>query len=370
MSGPQCCSNPPTLNPNSGAGHVEKLAGLDTYVSGSPETKLTILLISDVFGYEAPILRSLADKVAAAGYYVVVPDFLYGDPLVLDNPDKPLPVWLKEHGPDKGFEDAKRVIEELRSKGYSAIGAAGFCWGAKVVVELSKFALIEAAVLLHPSFVTVEDINDGKVPISILGAEIDHLSPPALVKKFEETLNAKPEVDAYVKIFPKVSHGWTVRYNLEDAEAVKSADEAHQNMLEWFAKLDPRDSAMYTLEVFGTIWIREKGGSRSAQYDTVLADTFKDGYLMVADEYASDCHRSPVLSFNQREDNIIEICEECNLRKYCLEDETCNVVQIALFESEGLVLNLIRQGDAGRQIRNTCMRWRGTPVQSGAPNTT
>ncbi|KAK9992474.1 hypothetical protein SO802_027459 [Lithocarpus litseifolius] len=49
MSGPQCCSNPPTLNPNAGAGHVEQLGGLSTYVSGSPNSKLAILLISDVY---------------------------------------------------------------------------------------------------------------------------------------------------------------------------------------------------------------------------------------------------------------------------------------------------------------------------------
>lgn len=236
MSGPQCCSNPPTLDPNSGAGHVEKFAGLDTYISGSPDSKLSILLISDVFGYDAPNLRKLADKVAAAGYYVVVPDFLYGEPFDTENTERPIYVWLKDHGTDKGFEDAKRVIQELRGKGFSTIGAAGFCWGAKVVVELSKFALIQAAVLLHPSFCTVDDIKDVKVPISILGAEIDQMSPPVLVKQFEEALNAKPEVDAFVKIFPKVSHGWTVRYNAEDPEAAKPADEAHHNMLEWFGK--------------------------------------------------------------------------------------------------------------------------------------
>lgn len=33
-----------------------------------------------------------------------------------------------------------------------------------------------------------------KVPIAILGAEIDQLSPPALLKQFEEILAAKPEV--------------------------------------------------------------------------------------------------------------------------------------------------------------------------------
>ena len=41
---------PPTLNRNAGAGHVEQLGGLSTYVSGSPNSKLAILLISDVYG--------------------------------------------------------------------------------------------------------------------------------------------------------------------------------------------------------------------------------------------------------------------------------------------------------------------------------
>lgn len=42
--------------------------------------------------------------------------------------------------------------------------------------------------------------------------------------------------DCYVKLFPEVSHGWTIRYKIEDAMAVKAADESHQILLEWFAK--------------------------------------------------------------------------------------------------------------------------------------
>ena len=41
---------------------------------------------------------------------------------------------------------------------------------------------------------------------------------------------------SFVKIFPKVSHGWTVRYKPDDAEEVKAAEEAHQDLLNWFAK--------------------------------------------------------------------------------------------------------------------------------------
>jgi len=105
-----------------------------------------------------------------------------------------------------------------------------------VVVELAKVHEIQAAVLLHPSLITVDDIKDVKCPISILGAEIDKLSPPELLKQFEQVLSANSGVDHVVKIFPGVAHGWAVRYSDEDAAAVSSADEALQDMSHWFNK--------------------------------------------------------------------------------------------------------------------------------------
>ncbi|CAK9318595.1 unnamed protein product [Citrullus colocynthis] len=99
MSGPQCCSNPPTTNPSSRAGHLEQLAGLNSYVTGSPDSKIAVILITDVFGYEASLLRKLADEVAAAGFFVVVPDFFKGDPYVPDDANRPIRVWFQDHEP-------------------------------------------------------------------------------------------------------------------------------------------------------------------------------------------------------------------------------------------------------------------------------
>ena len=107
-------------------------------------------------------------------------------------------------------------------------------------------------------------ISGVKVPIAILGAQIDKYSPLELLKQFEEVLTAKSEVgtihyymflfsvlpftliyiililnlqvDSYVKVFPNTEHGWTVRYNVEDEAAMKSAEEAHQILLEWCVK--------------------------------------------------------------------------------------------------------------------------------------
>lgn len=44
---------------------------------------------------------------------------------------KPRDYFVQCSSQDKGFEDAKPVIAALKNKGFSAIGAAGFCWGGE-----------------------------------------------------------------------------------------------------------------------------------------------------------------------------------------------------------------------------------------------
>ncbi|OMO55078.1 Dienelactone hydrolase [Corchorus capsularis] len=237
MSSSQCFENPPSKSTAwQGAGSVQEIGGFPAYVTGPPDSKLAILLVHDAFGYEPPKFRKLADKVAAAGYFVVAPDFVNGDPADLDNPQFDRHAWLKAHSPEKGAEDAKQVIAALKSKGASAIGAAGFCWGGWVVTNLASSDDIQAAVVLHPGPLTEDHIKKVKVPIAILGAENDPITPPEQLKQLGEILSTKTEFDSYVKIFPGVAHGWTVRYNAEDESAVKSAEEAHDDMLNWFAK--------------------------------------------------------------------------------------------------------------------------------------
>lgn len=39
-----------------------------------------------------------------------------------------------------------------------------------------------------------------------------------------------------MKVFPGVSHGWTLKYDPDDESAVKFAEEAHSDMLNWLNK--------------------------------------------------------------------------------------------------------------------------------------
>jgi carboxymethylenebutenolidase len=40
-------------------------------------------------------------------------------------------------------------------------------------------------------------ISEVKCPIAILGAEVDHISPPELIKEFEHALSSNSKVSSY-----------------------------------------------------------------------------------------------------------------------------------------------------------------------------
>ncbi|RDX63660.1 hypothetical protein CR513_57883, partial [Mucuna pruriens] len=184
MVGTECFSTPTVMNSTCGAGNVTNIAGLNSYVTGSPLSALVILFMSD-----------LADKVAAkGGYRVVCPDVFNGDPFDRNNTTRPVAVWLKDHAPEKGFETVKPVIEALKKEGATAIGAAGFCWGARTVTDLGKAKSIQVSVLLHPTYVKVDDVRGVKVPIALLVGQNDSVTPPKLMEQFKQVLDAKPEM--------------------------------------------------------------------------------------------------------------------------------------------------------------------------------
>ncbi|CAN6351083.1 unnamed protein product [Urochloa humidicola] len=98
MASSHCFQNPPELDPACGRGKVvEDFGGQKAYVAGYAEAKAAVVLISDAFGFEAPKLREIAHKAASSGYFVVVPDFLHGDPYAPSHPN-PLQL-LQSHDP-------------------------------------------------------------------------------------------------------------------------------------------------------------------------------------------------------------------------------------------------------------------------------
>ncbi|EFJ15446.1 hypothetical protein SELMODRAFT_173745 [Selaginella moellendorffii] len=211
--------------------------GVRAYTNGAQGATEAVILVSDIFGWSSPLLRKLADKVAAAGYLVVVPDLLNNDPFKPAESGSPyatFPAWIKNHEPPKSIQQCKKIVALLKSKGITSIGIAGFCWGAKVAALMGREDSVRAVVLLHPSFVTVDDMREIRAPVAILAAEVDQRTPAAVIEESRAILASRAEVESFIKFFPGASHGWTVRYDVTNSRAVAQAEEAHQDMLSWF----------------------------------------------------------------------------------------------------------------------------------------
>lgn len=226
-----CSKNPPAGDEQ---GKVHQIASLCAYFSGKPHSKKpAVILLSDVWGYGVPKLRKFADKVASAGNFVVVPDLFFGDPTTNTTQKE---VWLAKHRPEEAVKYVKPLIQVLKEKGIHKIGAAGFCWGGKVVVELAKEVdIIPVAALLHPSYTTVDDIKGVKVPMALLVGERDNGTPPEYVKESTAALKAN-QVDYFVKVYPGMPHGWTIRYKDDIPAQKKYSEEACQDLVDWFGQ--------------------------------------------------------------------------------------------------------------------------------------
>lgn len=166
-----------------------------------------------------------------------MPDYFHGDPYAPKDPANvwaEFGPWMAKHHPDASVDETLALIKALKAQGVEKIGMSGFCWGGRLCAMIGKDPdLVDAVVMLHPSLTTAENIQDMTVATAILGSELDDFTPPALCMEFKEILATKP-FPSMVKIFPGQTHGWSIRYDVNNEHEVKGAEEAHEDMLQFY----------------------------------------------------------------------------------------------------------------------------------------
>lgn len=240
MASQACCdSGFPVSVDHVDQGEEISLDGLTVYKSGDPKTaKAGVLLIYDIFGLKHPQLRDVCDRLADAGFYVLMPDIFAGEPFPLDQfPPKDMSVIMEFFGrvdplTPPAVEKCKAHFREAGLKG--KLGVAGFCWGGGVAVKCASDPDFGAAATAHPARVDKALAAAVQCPLALFPAKGD--VPDA--EEILEELKKKPfGDDCSLKRYDDQIHGFVAaRGEWSKPEVKKAADEVVGSIIALFNK--------------------------------------------------------------------------------------------------------------------------------------
>lgn len=191
-----------------------------------------------IFFFFSPNGFQFCDILAKnCGWKVILPDFFRGDYATHDMLGN-MPVlmkWLDSHATlELVTPDVDRSEKYLKEQGVESAAFVGFCWGAKMAVQLTHNPFFVGASLIHPSFVDVKDAEQAASPILAIPSKDE----PDMTE-YMQVLYKKPFGDKCKHVrFDDVHHGFcAARGDYTNELNAKRANQAIQLTADFFAGL-------------------------------------------------------------------------------------------------------------------------------------
>lgn len=218
------------------------LDGLDVYEVGSVESKKAILVLADIFGCHSGRHKGIADQLAAAGYYVVMPDLFHGAPI---KDLKDITTFAPNWPVSKNVPDLDKVYAHLKAKGIAKTGAIGFCWGTwQIFHESKRGAPLICGVNCHPSL-ALEGFFGGTPEALAEGVTTPQLVCPC--KGDPENVQAGGAVDKILAgkdigkncsflPFPEQNHGFMTQGDISNEATARDVGKGLLAAVDFFGK--------------------------------------------------------------------------------------------------------------------------------------
>ncbi|KAJ7397266.1 Carboxymethylenebutenolidase like protein [Pitangus sulphuratus] len=188
-----------------GRGQEVQVEHIKAYVcKPSTSTDKAVIVIHDIFGWQLPNTRYIADMLTTNGYIEV-----------------------------------DVILKYLRDEcGAKKIGVIGFCWGGAAVQHLMlKNPHLKAGVSVYGVIRHFDDKSNLLHPTFFIFGEKDDVIPLEQVTLLEQKLKQNCKVDYEVKIYPGQTHGFVHRkredINPQDKPYI---EEGRKDMINWLNK--------------------------------------------------------------------------------------------------------------------------------------
>ncbi|KFA52081.1 hypothetical protein S40293_02981 [Stachybotrys chartarum IBT 40293] len=277
-TGEHCVTDRPTPAGQTGTGEVIKLNDIDVYISKPPDyphaPSRLLLLLTGGTGIKSINNQIQADKYAAAGFLVLMPDMFGGDtapgPAITDDSTSLLErvkikavevtksffidMWLARITPDKVMPVLHRVLDAANDQFADVVAsgggvyAVGYCVGGRFVLLLGKEMqetagdeetpavkkgpFIKAGAVAHAASVVPDDFKDVNVPLTLVCVEDDPLFPDEVRSAGEDAMS-NANLEHQVSVYPGVPHGFAVVGEYTDPNIRQAQAAAFDQMLDW-----------------------------------------------------------------------------------------------------------------------------------------
>jgi carboxymethylenebutenolidase len=207
----------------------------------------SVLMYIDGIGMR-PAIQAVAERVAALGYHVLLPDLFYRmgpytapDPKALFSDPEVRAAWFQKAraaiSPALAMRDTRTYLEHLPGK----VAVTGYCMGGRMaLIAAGTYPdRIVAAGIYHPGDLATDAPDSphllaGKITATVyVGAAMEDQSfPAAQIQKLDDALTAA-KVDHVIEVYP-ARHGWVPSDTpVHDAAA---ADKHYQTLAALLAK--------------------------------------------------------------------------------------------------------------------------------------
>ncbi len=188
-----------------------------TYVALPPAAPAPgIVLLPPIFGIE-PVIRELADRYAARGFVVAVPNQFRRDaqPEMMDRTEAGRAGAMaraKRVDPDAVVDDLRETIGELRAlpqcSGKNAV--LGFCFGGRYAFLAAARLDVQAAAAFHGTLIgaSLGDAPQVHAPLSLHFGADDPIAPMTEVDAIKHAL--RENSDAEIFVYPGATHNFAV----------------------------------------------------------------------------------------------------------------------------------------------------------------
>ncbi|CAK7213532.1 hypothetical protein SCUCBS95973_001825 [Sporothrix curviconia] len=245
----QCCTLPPFTSNYTPTGTYFTIPvpdnnqpDLPVYSAGPSDATTVIVGVYDIFSLHQNTLQGVDHLAATYGCRVVLPDLFRGESWPVDNmPPKEGPAALTAWVQARGNWEAQirpalvAVVNKAKEEGAQKLGAYGFCFGAKKLVQAQPDGLFDAVALIHPSFFVAEDGDAMQVPSLLVPSSGEDL---AIMDGFWSRVQSKGGVVAEKSIrkdFTDVHHGFaSARSNWADPRLAGRARDCYALMIRFF----------------------------------------------------------------------------------------------------------------------------------------